>query len=919
MKSIAVVGVGYVGLVTGTCLADLGNRVTCLDINQERIDNLKQGILPIYEPGLEEMVRRLVKAGRLMFTTDYAEAINGGAGAEPADFAFIAVGTPSAVDGAADLEYVRAAAQSIAEVMDHSLIIVNKSTVPVGTGDWMADIVKAGQKRPIPFNVVSNPEFLREGSAVYDFMNPDRVVFGSLDRDAAQKVAQLYLPLRTTLMITDLRTAEMIKYASNAFLATKISFINEIANICEALGADVKEVAVGMGYDKRIGRAFLDAGLGYGGSCFEGRETVFVLNSPNVATESLETIFAGAGAASQNETLQVATPRDKRVLAFDLETGRPTLAEVKAVTRRPYAGTMVSLVTSMGRLLRVTADHPVILRGETGFQIAPAAAVAPGDQLLTLCELPGVEPPADLNLLDLLRGTPLEAEVHVSPTDQSFTERYAQFAAHVPPNVLRHPNEIKRHNRMPLRLFQHLTETGVLSVPAENLQLYTAKGAATKINAVIPVDADLLRLCGYFLAEGYISRDAGRAGALRDRLGFSFHENETEYIADVQRILKRYGLKFIERRSTHAVTTIVSSRVFAWLIRDVLKCGTRSDDKALPRLAFNVSPELRYELLRGAFSGDGAVTPVQAGKNLMLEYATVSKPLADGLTLLLQTLGVVPSIRTRWMNKSKQPAYILRVSGYSQLDALRGVFGEKHRAQIASVLAGYQRHIRQHGFARQGSYAALTVHAVEYQEVNTTVYSLETSSGTLIAASGLICHNCFPKDVLALAYMAQEKGRHPQLLQAVMDINADQRKSILNKVSDLLGGDVSGKTIGLLGLAFKPNTDDMRDAPSLDLARWLIERGVKVKGYDPVSMTAAGPLMPHDVKFAEDPYDLADGCDAIILVTEWNEFKQLDFDRIRQSMKTPILIDGRNVHEPETMRALGFAYRGVGRGYNDAM
>ncbi|HLF25387.1 MAG TPA: UDP-glucose/GDP-mannose dehydrogenase family protein [Anaerolineae bacterium] len=442
MKYIAVVGVGYVGLVTGTCLADLGNCVTCLDINAERIENLKKGILPIYEPGLEEVVRRNIKAGRLSFTTNYVEAINGGNGLDPAEFAFIAVGTPSAVDGAADLEYVRRAAESIAEIMDHSLIVVNKSTVPVGTGDWVADIIQSKQKKPISFSVVSNPEFLREGSAIYDFMNPDRVVLGSLDQDAAEKVAQLHLPLRTTLVITDLRTAEMIKYASNAFLATKISFINEIANICEALGADIKEVAAGMGFDKRIGRAFLDAGLGYGGSCF-------------------------------------------------------------------------------------------------------------------------------------------------------------------------------------------------------------------------------------------------------------------------------------------------------------------------------------------------------------------------------------------------------------------------------------------------------------------------------------------PKDVLALAHMAEVKGRHPQLLQAVMDINVDQRKSVLHKVCELLGDDLQGKRVGLLGLAFKPNTDDMRDAPSIDIARWLIEHGAQVQGYDPVSMTTASPVLPPEVKFAADPYDLAEDCDALILVTEWNEFKQLDFERIRQAMKTPVLIDARNVYEPEKMRTMGFKYRGMGRGYHD--
>ena len=263
MSSICVIGTGYVGLVTGACFADLGYQVICLDIDEEKIEKLKQGIMPIYEPGLEELVQRNVRGGRLSFTTDYSKALAN------AEFAFVAVGTPSGVDGEADLRYVRAVAESIADVVNHSIIIVNKSTVPVGTGDWVADIItKRRVGNDLDFAVVSNPEFLREGSAISDFMSPDRVILGSLDREAANHVAQLYLSLRCPIMVTDLRTAEMIKYASNAFLATRISFINEIANICEDLGADVREVATGMGYDKRIGHHFLDAGLGWGGSCF---------------------------------------------------------------------------------------------------------------------------------------------------------------------------------------------------------------------------------------------------------------------------------------------------------------------------------------------------------------------------------------------------------------------------------------------------------------------------------------------------------------------------------------------------------------------------------------------------------------------------------------------------------------------------
>ncbi len=430
MKQICVVGVGYVGLVTAACFADLGNHVTALDVDEKRVENLKKGIMPIYEPGLDELVKRNVNAGRINFTTSYKEALVN------AEYAFIAVGTPSGKEGEADLQYVESAAKSIAKNMTAPLVIINKSTVPIGTGDWVADIVKNAQPKPIEFSVVSCPEFLREGSAIADFTSPHRTVIGSMDKDAANKVAHLHLPLRAPIVITDLRTAEMIKYASNAFLATKISFMNELADLCEQVGADVKEVAAGMGYDARIGRHFLDAGLGWGGSCF-------------------------------------------------------------------------------------------------------------------------------------------------------------------------------------------------------------------------------------------------------------------------------------------------------------------------------------------------------------------------------------------------------------------------------------------------------------------------------------------PKDVEALAFMAKEKGLDPRILNDVMEVNYDRRKAAVNVVEKMIGG-LKGKTIGLLGLAFKPNTDDMRDAPSIDIAEALIKAGAKVRAYDPVAMNVARPLLPN-VEMFDGPYTMAENCDALIVVTEWNEFKQLDLTKTKSLLKSPVIFDGRNIYEPARMKEMGFTYRAVGR------
>jgi UDPglucose 6-dehydrogenase len=430
LSKVAVIGAGYVGLTTGACLADLGNEVMVVDINKEKIAELKSHRVPFYEPGLSELVERNMIAGRLKFTTAYEDAVPG------AEYAIIAVSTPEGEGGEADLSYVEAAAGSIADCMDGPLVVVNKSTVPPLTGDMVASVLKKKNGKH-EAHVVSNPEFLREGSAIHDFMHPDRVVIGSHDRKAAEKVAELYKPLEAPILITpNIYTAEMVKYASNAFLAARISFINEIARISERVGADAKLVADGMGLDKRIGPAYLDAGIGYGGSCF-------------------------------------------------------------------------------------------------------------------------------------------------------------------------------------------------------------------------------------------------------------------------------------------------------------------------------------------------------------------------------------------------------------------------------------------------------------------------------------------PKDVAALAALAERFDYHPELLHAVMDINRDQRMLVIDKLRDCLDA-LHGSVIGLLGLAFKPNTDDMREAPSVDIAKVLLAAGAEVRAFDPAAVERARLLVP-DIDYMKDAYQVAEGADALVLVTEWNEFRHLDLPRIKQLMRKPVMIDGRNIYDPEVMRGLGFTYRGVGR------
>lgn len=260
--NVSIIGTGYVGLSTGVCLAEIGHQVACIDVNREKIALLRRGISPIYEPGMDELLKKHLAAKRIFFTTSHEE------GLKDAEIIIIAVGTPQKEDGSADLTYVEAAVHDIAKNLKRDAIVAVKSTVPVGTNDRVRDMLQKWLPEHVKVDVVSNPEFLRQGSAIKDTLEADRIVIGADNEAAALKVKEMYAPLNVPVLITSNRTAEMIKYASNSFLATKISFINEIANLCEAAGADVSDVAKGMGYDKRIGPHFLNPGIGYGGSCF---------------------------------------------------------------------------------------------------------------------------------------------------------------------------------------------------------------------------------------------------------------------------------------------------------------------------------------------------------------------------------------------------------------------------------------------------------------------------------------------------------------------------------------------------------------------------------------------------------------------------------------------------------------------------
>jgi len=352
-----MVGTGYVGLVSGACLADFGNEVICVDIERERIEKIQNGIMPIYEPGLKELVARNFDAGRLLFTTDLADSVR------KSEVIFCAVGTPMGDDGAADLSAVYTVARDVALAMDGYKVFVQKSTVPIGTSEEVGRIISENLKSDIPFDRVSNPEFLREGSAIEDFMRPNRVVIGAESEKAREIMSRIYRPLyllETPIVFTSIRTAELIKYASNAFLAVKISFINEIADLCEKTGANVSEVAKGLGLDKRIGPKFFHAGVGYGGSCLP-KDVSAILRTADDADAKLRLIRAASDVNKSRidrllEKLESELPEvsGRRIAILGLSF-KPNTDDLR------HAPSLRLIDILLGRGVRITAYDPIAM------------------------------------------------------------------------------------------------------------------------------------------------------------------------------------------------------------------------------------------------------------------------------------------------------------------------------------------------------------------------------------------------------------------------------------------------------------------------------------------------------------------------------------------------------------------------------
>ena len=899
-EPIGVIGVGWVGLVTAAAFAELGHEVVARDIVREKVDSLLRGEVPMYEPGLAEMLEK--NRDRLTFTTDI------GAVLERTRLLFCCVDTPPTYSGDADLSRVETVVDEVGDSREHALVM--KSTVPVGTGRSIG-------RRSNGLGYVSNPEFLKEGTAVSDFMKPDRVVIGA-NGDSAEfgdRVAKLYEPLEAPIVRTDVASAEMVKLASNAFLATKISFINEIANVSEEVGADVIEVARGMGLDERIGSQFLRAGIGWGGSCLAGEETIVVRSGDEVWMTRLDRFFETLEEDMDLADLEpeVLFPHGLDVLSWRQGADAPEFLPLAAATRRNYEGDLLTVRTKMGRRVRCTADHPFVTTGPDGGDAERKLAdeLTEGDWLPLAQGTPDLAPAqgeAELCLSATVVAGLQPRDVIVRPAAGALAP-IAAMSVDARNAALEHPrgSRIRLHDVARAGALR-LDEAIELGVELDGAATSTVTNG-TYIPRTLDLDERFWRIAGLYLAEGHCTID-GR----RHRLNWSFHPTkEQDLVGEVATFWRDRGVKATVRRTATAMTVSISSRLLgSWWV-EVLGMGRNCYEQRVPDLIWSQPEEHKRALLSGFWLGDGSWSAVAGGPSVILECGTASRELADGLLRLLGELGVVASQRIGRTPKSTVDTHWIRISGADQIERALHLVPERDRPGIEAMIARQAKRIAPTGYRRRERHTAwVRVTGVERERYSGPVYSLKVpDANTFVTTGGLVVNNCFPKDTMALKQLAGNSGYHFQLLTSVIEVNELQKRRTVGKLQKHLGSLVD-KTITLLGISFKPNTDDVREATSLVLAARLNGEGANVRAYDPVAGDHARELLKN-AAICDSALEALDGADGAVLVTEWAEFAELDWAEVKRRMNTPLIVDGRNFLDRDELEAAGFTYEGVGR------
>jgi UDPglucose 6-dehydrogenase len=709
---------------------------------------------------------------------------------------------------------------------------------------------------------------------------------------------------------TDVASAEMIKLASNAFLATKISFINEIANVSEELGADVMEVARGMGLDDRIGSQFLRAGIGYGGSCLAGEETVLARHHGRTTLVTFEELWRRLEEDGEDQPeAGVITPANLEVLSFLPEQQEPIFLPVICVTRRDYEGNLLEVRTKMGRRVRCTPDHPFLVTDAHGAPLRRVLAEdLTEDDWLPLAMKR--DEPADSAAMASILSAVEAAEL--SP-DRLIVRPAREEVAALVARPIEERRQIFTRARSAAARTGDVKRTGTIrfgeacfgDVSVRDATFGTARNG-NFVRHEIELDEDFWRVVGLYIAEGCATSSA---------LIWSFHPSREDHLVDeVVAYWSRHGVVPRAQLAPTAKKAVLNSRLVTSWWGDVLGLGRNCYGQRLPDLIWDRRQRDKWALLSGLFEGDGSWSLINRGPSVIIELGTVSDELADGVLRLLGELGIAPSRRIGRTAKSTKDTHWIRISGADQVERAIELIPRRDRPGALASIARQSKRIAPLGFRRRDEASVrVRISKIAPKPSSGPVFSLEVPGAHSIIVSGsLALSNCFPKDVQALKQLAGNSGYHFQLLTAVIEVNELQKRRTVGKLQKHLG-QLAGKEVALLGVAFKPHTDDIREATSLVLSGRLQGEGANVRVYDPVAADRAGGMLG-GARICESALDALDGADAVVLVTEWPEFGELDWaNDVKHRMRVPLIVDGRNFLDRDALERAGFTYEGIGR------
>ncbi|RZN60725.1 nucleotide sugar dehydrogenase [Methanonatronarchaeum sp. AMET6-2] len=774
---VSIIGSGYVGTTTALCLAELGHETINIDIDEDVVSDLNSGELHIHEPGLQELLEEHL-GDRFRATTDYSAV-------RDTEITFICLPTPSDEDGSLDLsiafEGCRQLGRSLKNKESHMVVV--KSTVLPGSTDKLGKaVLDESELNEERLFLASNPEFLREGSAVNDFMQPDRIVLGGSE-NAVKILKKLYKPLldNTDVFTTDIKTAEMIKYASNSLLATKISYANEVGNICKKLDIDSYEVMDGVGLDSRVERSFLDSGVGFGGSCLTPKQEIVARIQGEVKVIPIRKLY------------NLSREKDVEVLSLDLDTGSQSFKNVIGSSKRRYSDVLLEVKTEHGRLLEVTSDHPMITLSD-GYTVKLAREMEVGDRIPVISEIPG-QPVGEVEVAEYLQDKSLNLA----------GQGGKGFSAN-------HEKDV-------------ILDEGI------------------SMKSSITLDEDF----SWFLGRVF-SQD----------VDIYLERNELNLTLDgendrAEKLFRRLGVSY---RVLPAENTIkVENGVLTKLI-DSFSVG------GIPGFIFEGASENKKAFLSGLFDS----SDFEFGK-ATIQYSDDMRGLARQVGLLFETLDIETSF------SEENGGGILDIERRSMQGKEKMVSkGDPKISRVERL-----RLFREKKGVKQDEHGVDTVSSLVEVEREVDVFSIEVADNhTFAVNSGLYVHNCFPKDVRALRSKAGEVDVEPSILDAVLKTNRVQPTKIVDILEDKLGG-LRDREVAVLGLAFKPGTDDVRESRSIPVIRELVDRGASVTGHDPEAMENMKRVFP-DIGYAGDVDEALDGADGCLLLTDWPEYKEVEVD-----------------------------------------